>query len=86
MFFFVVAAEREVGKISTEVLVTEGKARIELDHNGFYEKRMINKRKQWIMDGLDPDEEEKKLLKRKKFKKNKKKKTDETSKTGVETT
>lgn len=34
---------------------------------------MINKRKKWIMEGLDPDEEEQKILKKRK-RKNKEKK------------
>lgn len=37
---------------------------IKLDETDFYERKLINKRKQWILDGKDPDEEEKKLLKK----------------------
>lgn len=36
---------------------------MKLDEENFYEKKLINKRKKWILEGLDPDEEEKKLLK-----------------------
>lgn len=66
--------------------MTESEARIELDQKGFFEKRLINMRKRWILDGLDPDEEQKKFLKKKKKfnKKNKKEKTE--SKTEVEIT
>lgn len=56
--------------------MTESEAYIKLDEKDFFEKKLINKRKQWILDGLDPDEEEEKYLKkRKKFKKSKKVKT-----------
>lgn len=37
---------------------------MKLDEDDFYEKRLINKRKKWILEGLDPDEEEKKMFKR----------------------
>lgn len=53
-----------------------------MDEGDFFEKVLINKRKKWILAGLDPDEEEKKLLKKKK----RVKKRDKTkrSKSGVE--
>lgn len=51
--------------------MTKSEAYIKLDEKDFFEKKMINKRKQWILDGLDPDEEEEKYLKRKKFRRNK---------------
>lgn len=64
-----------MGKIFTQISVTKSEAYIQLDEKDFYEKKMINKRKKWILEGLDPDEEEEKLLnKRKKLKKSKKKK------------
>ncbi|XP_019869571.1 probable ATP-dependent RNA helicase DDX49 [Aethina tumida] len=67
--------DSEVGKIFTQISVTKSEAYIQLDEKDFYEKKMINKRKKWILEGLDPDEEEEKLLnKRKKLKKSKKKK------------
>lgn len=73
--------DSEVGKIFTQISVTESEAHIKLDEKDFFEKKLINKRKQWILDGLDPDEEEEKLL-RKRSRKNKKanikKKGDET--------
>lgn len=67
-------ADKEVGKIFTQISVTESEAYIKLDEKDFFEKKMINKRKKWILEGLDPDEEEEKYLKRKKqkIKKNRK--------------
>jgi ATP-dependent RNA helicase DDX49/DBP8 len=62
--------DSEVGKIFTQVSVTKSEAYIKLDEQDFYEKKMINKRKKWLMEGLDPDEEEEKL--RKKIKKSRK--------------
>lgn len=47
-----------------------------MDENNFSEKRRINLRKKWILEGLDPDEEEAKLLKKKKKNVKKSKKTD----------
>ncbi|KRT78330.1 helicase, partial [Oryctes borbonicus] len=66
--------DKEVGKIFTQISVSESEAHMKLDEQDFYEKKMINKRKKWILEGLDPDEEEEKLLnkKRKRFKKDKK--------------
>lgn len=64
--------DREVGKIFTQVAVTEGEAAIKLDEEDFYERKMINMKKQWILEGKDPDEEEEKF--RNKRKKNKKQK------------
>ncbi|EFA02088.1 probable ATP-dependent RNA helicase DDX49 [Tribolium castaneum] len=67
--------DSEVGKIFTQISVTKSEAYIKLDEQDFYEKKMINKRKKWMMEGLDPDEEEEKFLKTiKKSKKAKKKK------------
>lgn len=68
-------SDKEVGKIYTQVSVTESEAYIKLDEKDFFEKKMVNKRKQWILEGLDPDEEEEKYInKRKKFKKGKRQK------------
>lgn len=58
----------EVGKIFTQISVAKSEAYIKLDEGDFFEKSLINKRKKWILDGLDPDEEEAKLLKKKKLK------------------
>ncbi|XP_018322404.1 probable ATP-dependent RNA helicase DDX49 [Agrilus planipennis] len=56
--------DKEVGKIFTQVSVAESEAFIKLDEKDFYEKRLINLRKKWILEGKDPDEEEAKLLKK----------------------
>ncbi|KAG5888029.1 hypothetical protein JTB14_027824 [Gonioctena quinquepunctata] len=60
--------DSEVGKIFTQVSVTKSEAFLKLDEEDFYEKALINKRKKWILEGLDPDEEEAKLFKKKKGK------------------
>lgn len=73
--FYYVFADKEVGKIFTQISVSKSEAHIRLDEQDFYEKKMINKRKKWILEGLDPDEEEEKLLKKKKRKFKKKTKT-----------
>ncbi|KAJ8922251.1 hypothetical protein NQ315_004188 [Exocentrus adspersus] len=65
--------ESEVAKIFSQISVTKSEAHIKLDGDGFYEKKLINKRKQWILQGLDPDEEEKKMFKKLKKTKTKKK-------------
>ncbi|XP_028155712.1 probable ATP-dependent RNA helicase DDX49 isoform X1 [Diabrotica virgifera virgifera] len=70
--------DSEVGKIFAQVSVTKSEAYLNLDEGDFYEKRLINKRKKWILEGLDPDEEEAKLLKKHK-KKKKSKRTKEES-------
>ncbi|CAH0560804.1 unnamed protein product [Brassicogethes aeneus] len=75
--------DSEVGKIFTQVSVTKSEAYIKLDETDFYEKKMINKRKQWILDGLDPDEEEAKLVKKRKKNKSKNKKRRDTEKTDL---
>ncbi|XP_050303715.1 probable ATP-dependent RNA helicase DDX49 [Anthonomus grandis grandis] len=54
--------DKEVGKIFTQVSVTKSEAYIKLDETDFYEKKMINLKKKWILEGLDPDEEEQKFL------------------------
>lgn len=50
-------------------MVAKSEAYIKLDENDFFEKTLNNKRKKWILQGLDPDEEEVKLLKNGKKKK-----------------
>ncbi|CAH1173797.1 unnamed protein product [Phaedon cochleariae] len=61
--------DSEVGKIFTQVSVTKSEAYLRLDEKDFFEKMMINKKKKWILEGLDPEEEEEKFLKRNKRKK-----------------
>ncbi|XP_022905766.2 probable ATP-dependent RNA helicase DDX49 [Onthophagus taurus] len=56
--------DAEVGKIFTQIAVSKGEAHITLDEKDFFEKKMINKRKKWILGGLDPDEEERKYFKK----------------------
>ncbi|XP_045480585.1 probable ATP-dependent RNA helicase Dbp45A [Harmonia axyridis] len=68
--------DKEVGIIFTQISVSKSEAHINLDENNFSEKRRINLRKKWILEGLDPDEEEAKLLKKKKKNVEKSKKTD----------
>jgi ATP-dependent RNA helicase DDX49/DBP8 len=61
-------ADKEVMKILTQVSVTRREAEIKLDETNFYERKLINKRKDLILEGKDPDEveEEQEELKRKK--------------------
>lgn len=40
----------------TQVLVTKREAEIKLDQQNFGERKMINKRKEMLLAGLDPDE------------------------------
>jgi len=62
-----VVEDKEVMKILTQVSVTRREAEIKLDESNFYERKLINKRKDLILDGKDPDEvEEEQMLKRKK--------------------
>jgi ATP-dependent RNA helicase DDX49/DBP8 len=42
----------------TQVLVTKREAEIKLDQQNFGEKRDINRRKEMLIAGLDPDEVE----------------------------
>ncbi|XP_023013591.2 putative ATP-dependent RNA helicase Dbp45A [Leptinotarsa decemlineata] len=65
--------ETEVGKIFTQISVTKSESFLKLDEGDFFEKSLINKRKKWILEGLDPDEEEAKLFKKYKRKKKKNK-------------
>ncbi|XP_060530989.1 probable ATP-dependent RNA helicase DDX49 [Cylas formicarius] len=65
--------DKEVAKIYAQISVTKTEAKLKLEEINFYEKKMINMRKKWIQEGLNPDQEEKKFLrKRKKMLKNKK--------------
>jgi ATP-dependent RNA helicase DDX49/DBP8 len=50
-------SEKEVGKIITQVSVTRRESEIKLDETDFYEKKELNKRKQLMLEGKDPDEE-----------------------------
>ncbi|CAB3383731.1 Hypothetical predicted protein [Cloeon dipterum] len=47
--------EKEVAKIFTEVTVTRRQAEIELDETDFMEKKELNKRKDIVFAGKDPD-------------------------------
>lgn len=50
--------EKEVMKLLTEVAVSRREAEIRLDERDFGEKREINKRKKLILEGKNPEEEE----------------------------
>jgi ATP-dependent RNA helicase DDX49/DBP8 len=58
-------------KILMQVSVTRREAEIKLDETNFYEKKLINKRKNLILEGKDPDEveEEEEKMKRKRRRK-----------------
>ena len=64
-------SDSHVAEILTQVNVTKREQEIILDKNDFEEKRKTNKRKKMILEGLDPDEEEKRRNKerRKRLKK-----------------
>ena len=49
-------SEKSVASHVTEVLVAKRTAEIRLDRENFGEKREINKRKQMIMEGMDPED------------------------------
>lgn len=66
--------DSEVSKIFAQISVSKSEALISLDEKDFYEKRMINLKKKWILEGLDPEEEEAKLLKERRKKKKQKRK------------
>lgn len=78
MKYLSIILDNEVGKIYTQVSVTESEALIKLNEKDFYEKKLINLKKKWILEGLDPEEEEAKLQnkfkKPKRFRKKKHKK------------
>uniref|UniRef100_T1HTS0 RNA helicase n=4 Tax=Rhodnius TaxID=13248 RepID=T1HTS0_RHOPR len=46
---------KEVAKIFTQITVTKGECEIKLEECKFYEKREINKRKKLLLEGKDPD-------------------------------
>lgn len=69
--------DKEVVKIITQVSVTKREAEMKLDETDFYEKKIINKRKNLILEGKDPDEEERKIKKQKKRQRRKAKKDHE---------
>lgn len=64
--------EKEVLKILTQVNVTRRQCEIKLESTDFDEKKKINKRKQMILEGKDPDLEEKRRNELDKIRKNKK--------------
>ena len=68
-FYF---TDKEIVTIFTQISVTKREAEIRLDETDFYEKKMINKRKKLILEGVDPDEIDEILKKKKKHKKQKK--------------
>lgn len=55
-----------MAKIFTQVSVTRRESEIKLDETDFYEKRELNKRKQLMIEGKDPEEE---IRKKNKYKK-----------------
>jgi ATP-dependent RNA helicase DDX49/DBP8 len=65
-------SEREVAKIFTQVSVTRRESAIKLDETDFYEKKELNKRKQLMIEGKDPEEEIRKKNKYKKKMRNQK--------------
>ncbi|KHJ47126.1 DEAD/DEAH box helicase [Trichuris suis] len=52
-------SDRKVSQYVTEVLVAKREAQLKLDEQKFGEQRKINRRKQMIIEGIDPDEVEK---------------------------
>uniref|UniRef100_V9KKX4 Probable ATP-dependent RNA helicase DDX49 n=1 Tax=Callorhinchus milii TaxID=7868 RepID=V9KKX4_CALMI len=67
------ADEKEVLRILTHVNVTRRECEIELESTDFDEKKEINKKKQMILEGKDPDLEEKRKSELAKIKKEKRK-------------
>uniref|UniRef100_A0A673LJ25 RNA helicase n=1 Tax=Sinocyclocheilus rhinocerous TaxID=307959 RepID=A0A673LJ25_9TELE len=65
--------EKEVLKILTQVNVTRRQCEIRLESTDFDEKKKINKRKQMILEGKDPDLEEKRKHEQEKIRRQKKK-------------
>ena len=49
----------QVTQYVTQVLVTKREAEIKLDQQNFGERKAINKRKELLLAGVDPDEMEK---------------------------
>ncbi|XP_062412874.1 probable ATP-dependent RNA helicase DDX49 [Sardina pilchardus] len=73
--------EKEVLKILTQVNVTKRKCEIKLESSDFDEKKEINKRKQMILEGKNPEVEMKRQAELMKIKKQKKKFKDKIQKT-----
>ncbi|XP_072245326.1 probable ATP-dependent RNA helicase DDX49 [Leuresthes tenuis] len=67
------AAEKEVLKILTQVNVTRRECEIRLESTDFDEKKEINKRKQLILEGKDPELEAKRKAELEKIRSQKKK-------------
>lgn len=67
-------SDKEVAQILLEVSVTKSEAYVKLNETDFYEKRMVNLKKKWIQEGLDPEEEERKFLNKRKTELKKKQK------------
>ncbi|MEQ2212452.1 hypothetical protein XENOCAPTIV_030946 [Xenoophorus captivus] len=65
--------EKEVLKILTQVNVTRRECEIRLESTDFDEKKEINKRKQLILEGKDPDLEAKRKAELEKIRSQKKK-------------
>ncbi|KAJ0065753.1 hypothetical protein NL108_017804 [Boleophthalmus pectinirostris] len=65
--------EKEVNKILTQVNVTRRECEIKLEASDFDEKREINKRKQLILEGKDPDLEAKRKAELEKIRSQKRK-------------
>ncbi|EEC09720.1 conserved hypothetical protein [Ixodes scapularis] len=57
-------SESEVLKILTQVSVALREAEIRLDEQDFDERKLINRRKKLLLQGMDPDEVEKKRQQR----------------------
>ncbi|KAI4502625.1 hypothetical protein M0802_002537 [Mischocyttarus mexicanus] len=75
--------DKEVVTILTQVSVAKREAEIKLDEADFYEKKIINKRKQLILEGKNPDEVDlllKEHKKRRKLEKRKKEISDNENK------
>lgn len=66
---------KEVAKIFTHISVTRRECEVQVDQSEFYERKEINKKKQLILEGKDPELQEKiiKKLKEERQKKFKKK-------------
>ncbi|KAL1490006.1 hypothetical protein ABEB36_013922 [Hypothenemus hampei] len=60
--------DKEVSQILHQVTVTKSEGYMKLNETDFFEKKMANLRKTWILEGLDPDKEEYKYLNKKKIK------------------
>lgn len=66
--------DKEIVTIFTQISVTKREAEIRLDETDFYEKKMINKKKKLILQGMDPGEAEEFLQNKFKPRKPKRKK------------